>query len=178
MNIEIPAGRYTVDPVHSAVGFSTRFVVARVKGVFTEFSGTVEIAEDALKSTVEAEIAVASVHTANAARDEHLRSGDYFDVTNHPTARFVSTDLIADGERYTLKGDLTIRGVTRPVEFDLYALGSGTDHYGNFRLGFRATTRISRSAFGVNGNTSAPGGPALIGDATDLTLEIQALRES
>ena len=64
----------------------------------------VEIAEDALKSTVEAEIAVASVHTANAARDEHLRTGDYFDVTNHPTARFVSTDLIADGERYTLTG--------------------------------------------------------------------------
>jgi polyisoprenoid-binding protein YceI len=177
MNIEIPAGRYTVDPVHSTIGFSTRFVVARIKGVFTEFSGTVEIAEDTLKSRVEAEIAVTSVHTLNAARDEHLRSADYFDVTTHPTARFVSTDLIADGERYTLKGDLTIRGVTRPVELDLYALGSGTDHGGNVRLGFRATTRISRSAFGVNGNTSAPGGPALIGDATDLTLEIQALRE-
>ena len=178
MNIEIPAGRYAIDPVHSTVGFSTRFVVARIKGLFTEFSGTVELAEDPLKSRVEAEIAVASVHTFNVTRDEHLRSADYFDATAHPTARFVSTDLVADGERYSLKGDLTIRGVTRPVELDLYALGSGTDHSGIFRLGFRATTRVSRSAFGVTGNTSAPGGPALIGDATDLTLEIQAVRES
>ncbi|SMD26336.1 YceI family protein [Kibdelosporangium aridum] len=178
MQITIPTGRYTVDAAHSSVTFTTRFVIARVKGTFTDVSGTVEVAEDPAKSTVSAEIAVNSVHTAVEARDEHLRSADFFDVANHPTARFTSTELVPDGERYTLRGDLTIRGTTRPVEFDLYALGSGTDHTGAFRIGFRASTRVSRNAFGVNGNISAPGGPALIGDATDLTLEIQAILAS
>jgi polyisoprenoid-binding protein YceI len=177
MGIEVPAGSYAIDPVHSSIQFSTRFVAARVKGTFTGFTGTIELAEDLAKSSVEAEIDVNSLSTGVDARDEHLRSPDYFDVANHPTATFASTGLVADGDRYMLQGDLTIRGTTRPVELDLYFLGDGEDHFGSFRVGFRATTRVSRSAFGVNGNVSQPGGPLLMGDATDLTLEIQATRE-
>ncbi|MCI2423379.1 YceI family protein [Saccharopolyspora sp. K220] len=174
MSIEIKPGRYEIDPVHSSISFSTRFVAARVRGTFAAFSGTVEVAEDLVKSSVTATIDVASVHTGIEARDEHLRSGDYFDVAGHPEATFTSTGLEADGDRYTLRGDLSIRGTIRPVELDLYFTGDGVDHFGNFRIGFRATTRVSRSAFGVVGNVSQPGGPLLIGDATELTLEIQA----
>ena len=174
VSINIPAGRYAIDPVHSSILFSTRFVTARLKGMFTNFSGTVEIAEDLTDSAIQAEIDVNSLSTGLEARDAHLRNDDYFDVAHYPLATFESTRLSADGERYTLQGDLAIRGTTLPVELELHFLGDGHDHYGNFRLGFRATTRVSRAAFGVNGNVSQPGGPPLIGDATHLTLEIQA----
>ncbi|UOZ03460.1 YceI family protein [Amycolatopsis sp. WQ 127309] len=174
MPIAITAGRYSIDPAHSSLEFSTRFVVARIKGTFTDVSGSIEVAEDLVKSTVQAEIAVGSVQTNVDARDNHLRGADFFDIENHPAARFSSTGIVADGERYTLQGDLTIRGTTKPVELDLYFLGDGEDHYGNARVGFRATARVSRSAFGVSGNVSQPGGPLLMGDATDLVLEIQA----
>lgn len=177
MSFELIPGRYAIDASHSSITFSTRFVVARVRGAFPEFSGIVEVAEDLEKSTVQAEIVTTSLTTAVDARDEHLRSADYFDVASHPTATFVSTGLTADGERFELQGELTVRGVTRPISLDLHFLGSGEDHYGNARVGFRATTRVSRSAFDVAGNVSAPGGPLLMGDATDLVLEISAIRE-
>ncbi|MGW4488011.1 YceI family protein [Amycolatopsis sp. NPDC004368] len=174
MSIEIKPGRYEIDPVHSSITFSTRFVAARVRGTFGAFSGTVEVAEDLAKSSVTAAIETTSLYTGTEARDEHLRTADYFDVANHPQATFTSTGLEADGDRYALRGDLTIRGTTLPVELDLYFTGDGVDHYGNFRVGFRATTRVSRSAFGVAGNVSTPGGPLLMGDTTELTLQIQA----
>lgn len=175
MSIEIRPGRYEIDPVHSTIGFSTRFVAARVRGRFLAFSGAVEVAEDLLQSSVTAVIDVSSIFTGTEARDEHLRGEDYFDVDHHAEARFSSTAMESDGDRYTLRGDLTIRSTTRPVELDLFFTGDGEDHYGNFRIGLRATTRLSRSAFGVDGNVSKPGGSLLMGNATDLTLEIQAI---
>lgn len=175
MSIDIPPGRYEIDPVHSTIGFATWFVAARVRGTFTGLSGTVEVAEELAKSSVTATIDIASVQTGSTARDEHLRSADYFDAGNHPAATFTATGLEPDGDRYALRGELTIRATTRPVELDLYFTGDGVDHYGNFRLGFRAGTRVSRSAFGVAGNVSQPGGPLLMGDATDLTFEIHAV---
>jgi polyisoprenoid-binding protein YceI len=175
MSVTIPPGRYEIDPVHSTIEFSTRFVAARVRGTFTAFAGTVEVAENLLDSAVTATIEVASVHTGVEARDEHLRSPDYFDAAQQPEATFTSTGLEADGDRYTLRGDLTIRGTTRPVELDLYFTGDGQDHFGNFRIGFRASTRVSRSAFGVVGNVAGPAGQLLMGDATDLTLQVQAI---
>ncbi|WP_028933498.1 YceI family protein [Pseudonocardia spinosispora] len=177
MGIEIPAGRYAVDPVHSTVGFATRFVAARVRGTFPAFTGEIEIAEDLTKSSVTAEVEVGSLTTGTAARDEHLRSVDYFDADRYPKAFLRSTGLEVDGERYLLASELTVHGVTRNVEFVLYFLGDGEDHYGNFRLGFRAHTRVPRSTFGVSGNAVLPGGLQLVGDATDLTLEISAIRQ-
>jgi polyisoprenoid-binding protein YceI len=174
MSIEIKPGRYDIDPVHSSVEFSTRFVAARIRGTLAIASGTVEVAEDLLKSSVTAKIDVVSVHTGTDARDEHLRGEDFFDVANHPEAMFSSTGLAADGDRHILSGLLTIRGTTHPVELDLYLTGDGEDQFGNFRIGFRASTRVSRSAFGVSGNVFKPGGPQLIGDTTEVTLQIQA----
>jgi polyisoprenoid-binding protein YceI len=178
MSIAIAPGRYEIDPVHSTIQFSTRFVAARVRGTFTSFAGHVEVADSLLDSSVTATIDVASLHTGTEARDEHLRSPDYFDVAQHSEATFVSTGVEADGDRHTVHGDLTVRGVTRPVALDVYFTGDGPDHAGNFRIGFRAATRVSRSAFGVAGNVAVPAGQLLIGDATDLTLQIQATRPS
>jgi polyisoprenoid-binding protein YceI len=107
--------------------------------------------------------------------DQHLRGEDYFDVANHPEATFRSTGMSADGDRHTPSGLLTIHGTTLPVEPDMYFTGDGEDHYGNLRIGFRASTQVSRAAFGVSGNVFKPGGPQLIGDTTELTLQIQAI---
>lgn len=177
MSIDVPAGRYALDPVHSSLQFATRFVGARVRGTFGGLSGTLEIAEDLTKSSVHTQIDVSTVATGVGARDDHLRSADYFDAVNHPTATFASSGLVEDGDRFLLAGDLTVRGTTRPVELEVRFSGDGEDHTGAFRVGFTASGRVSRSAFGVNGNVAKAGGPLLIGDATDLTLEVQAIRE-
>jgi polyisoprenoid-binding protein YceI len=178
MSIDIPAGRYALDPVHSSLQFATRFVGARVRGTFAGLSGALEVAEDLTKSSVQAQIDVTTVSTGVGARDDHLRSADYFDAANHAVATFASSGLVEDGDRFLLSGDLTIRGRTRPVELEVRFTGDGEDHAGAFRVGFTASGRVSRSAFGVNGNVSKTGGPLLIGDATEITLEVQAIQES
>jgi polyisoprenoid-binding protein YceI len=178
MGIDIPAGRYALDPVHSSVQFATRFVGARVRGTLRGLSGTLEVAEDLAKSSVQAQIEVTSLSTGVGPRDEHLRSADYFDAATHPSATFASSRLVEDGDRFLLAGDLTVRGTTRPVELEVRFTGDGEDHTGAFRVGFTASGRVSRSAFGVSGNVAKAGGPLLIGDATDLTFEVQATRES
>ena len=178
MSIDIPAGRYAVDPVHSSLQFATHFVGARVRGTFSGLSGALEIAEDLRKSAVQVQIDVTTLSTGVGARDDHLRSADYFDAANHPAATFASNGLVADGDRFLLAGDLTIRGAIRPVELEVRFTGDGEDQTGAFRVGFTASGRVSRSAFGVNGNVSKVGGPLLIGDATDITMELQATRES
>jgi polyisoprenoid-binding protein YceI len=121
---------------------------------------------------------VTTVSTGVGARDDHLRTGDYFDTANHPTATFTSSGLVEDGDRFLLTGDLTVRGTIRPVELEVRFTGDGEDQTGAFRVGFAASGRVSRSAFGVNGNVSKPGGRLLIGDTTDVTFEVQATRES
>ncbi|TWF82281.1 polyisoprenoid-binding protein YceI [Pseudonocardia hierapolitana] len=178
MSIEIPAGRYALDPVHSSLQFAARFVAARVRGTFGGLSGALEIADDLAKSAVQVQIDLATLSTGVGARDDHLRSADYFDTANHPAATFVSTGLVEDGDRFLLAGDLTIRGATRPVELEVRFTGDGEDQTGAFRVGFAASGRVSRSAFGVNGNVSAAGGPLLVGDTAEITLELQAVRES
>jgi polyisoprenoid-binding protein YceI len=177
VSINVPAGRYTLDPVHSSIQFAAHFVSARVRGTFGGLSGTLEIAEDLAKSSVQAEIDVTTLSTGVGARDDHLRAADYFDAANYPTATFTSRGLVQDGDRFLLVGDLTVRGTTRPVELEVRFTGDGEDHAGAFRVGFTASGRVRRSAFGVNGNVSRVGGPRLIGDATDITLEVQAVRE-
>jgi polyisoprenoid-binding protein YceI len=178
MSIDIPAGRYALDPVHSFIQFATHFVGARVRGTFSGLSGTLEIAEDFTKSSVQARIDVTTLSTGVGARDDHLRSADYFDTASHPAATFASSGIVADGDRFLLAGDLTVHGTIRPVELEVRFTGDGEDHTGTFRVGFTASGRVSRSAFGVNGNVAKVGGPLLIGDATDIALELQATRES
>ena len=146
----IATGTWTVDAGHSTIGFVVRHVmVAKVRGQFAGFSGTITIAEDALQSKVEASVDAASITTGDEARDGHLKSADFFEVEAHPTWTLVSTAITPKGDDFVLAADLTIRGVTRPVEFDLEFAGVATDPWGNTKAGFSAETEISRKDFGL-----------------------------
>jgi polyisoprenoid-binding protein YceI len=117
-------------------------MVSKVRGRFGGFTGTVTTTEDGLGSSVDATVDMASVDTGDANRDQHLRTSDFFDVEHHPTMTFRSTGLVGGGEEYELTGDLTIRGITRPVSFDLEVGGVTTDPWGAERAGFTATASM------------------------------------
>jgi polyisoprenoid-binding protein YceI len=172
------AGTWDIDPVHSEVSFLVRhMVVSKVRGRFNQFGGTIVTAEDPLASTVEATIDAGSIDTNQDQRDAHVRSADFLDVESHPTIAFTSTDLRANGDDYVLDGDLTIRGVTKPVSLDLELNGFGPDPYGGTRVGFSATTEINRQDFGVSYNGPIPGAnnAMVLSDKLALTLEIEAV---
>ncbi|MGP4088002.1 YceI family protein [Streptomyces sp. KR55] len=174
-----PAHRRLADnPAHSEASFTARHPMARVRGSFDPFGGTITVGDDPTRSSVRAEIDTASVDTRNADRDKHLRSADYFDTDTHPTAHFESATVrVQDNGGYSVEGFMTIRGESRPVTLDLVLLGVAEDPWGGTRAGFRASTRISRSDFGVTGNVPLPGGRALIGDGVEIALEIEAVRQ-
>jgi polyisoprenoid-binding protein YceI len=173
------AGTWTIDSSHSHVGFTVRhLMVSKVRGEFSRFEGTIEITEDVLDSTVEASIDVASVNTRDDGRDNHLRASDFFAVDEHPTWTFRSTELRATGagdDNYTLVGDLTLRGVTRSVDFDLEVHGVQKDPWGGTRIGFSAATLVNRKDFGIDWNAPVDGGGVVVGDKVTITLEIEAV---
>jgi polyisoprenoid-binding protein YceI len=171
----IPAGTWQIDPAHSAVTFTARhMMVAKVRGRFTDFSADVVIADDPLQSTVNATVQMASIETGDSGRDDHLRTNDFFDIENHPTMTFRSTGLEASGDEYRLHGDLTIRGVTKPVTFDLEVGGAGKDPWGNTKAGFTATGTINRKDFGVEWNAPLETGGVLVGDKVTIEIDIEA----
>ena len=170
------AGTWTIDPVHSEVGFSVRhMMVSKVRGKFTKFAGEIVTAENPVDSSVTAEIDLASIDTASEQRDGHLRSPDFFDTDNHPQMTYRSTGLRADGDDYVLDGELTLKGVTRSVPLKLELNGFGPDPYGGTRAGFTATGRINRGDFGVTYNAALEGGGVVVSDKVDLLLEIEAV---
>ena len=117
-----------------------------------------------------------SVDTGNADRDGHLRTNDFFDVEQFPTLTFTSTGILADGDDYTLLGDLTIKGITKPVEFELEFEGLGADPWGGTRAGFTAKTVIDRTEFGVEFNAALETGGVLLGDKVTIELDIQLVK--
>ncbi|HUO48804.1 MAG TPA: YceI family protein [Acidimicrobiales bacterium] len=172
------AGTWDIDPVHSEVSFVVRhMVVSKVRGRFNQFGGTIVTAEDPLASSVEATIEAGSIDTNQEQRDAHVRSADFLDVETHPTITFSSTALRADGDDYVLDGELSIRGVTKPVSLDLELNGFGPDPYGGTRVGFSATTEINRQDFGVSYNGPIPGAnnAMVLSDKLSLNLEIEAV---
>jgi polyisoprenoid-binding protein YceI len=171
----VPAGVWNIDTSHTTVNFSVRhMMVSKVRGKFATFGGTIVIAEDPTASTLEASVDMASVDTGDAGRDEHLRTSDFFDIQTHPTMTFTSTSITASGGDYELTGDLTIRGVTRPVTFELELGGVGTDPWGNTRAGFTATTTINRKDWGLEYNAVLEGGGVLIGEKVTIELDVEA----
>jgi polyisoprenoid-binding protein YceI len=172
----LTAGTWNIDPAHSEVTFVIRHLMTKVRGSFTDFSGSIEIAEDLASSTATAEIKMASIDTRNADRDAHVRSADVLDIENHPTMTFKTTGLRSEGGDHYLDGDLTIRGVTRPVSLEVEFNGVGDDPWGGFRAGFSASTTINRKDWGIEFNVPLAGDKALLGDKVDLQLEIQAVR--
>jgi polyisoprenoid-binding protein YceI len=170
------AGTWTIDPVHSEVGFSVRhMMVSKVRGRFTTFSGEIVAGADPLDSSVTAEIALDSIVTGQEQRDAHIRSADFFDVANHPTMTYRSTGVRHHGDGYVVDGKLTLKGVTRDVPLALELNGFGPDAYGGTRAGFTATAEISRSDFGITYNAAIEGGGVVIGDKVTIQLEIEAV---
>ena len=173
----IAAGTYNIDVSHSEVGFSVRHLaVSKVRGRFEKFEGVVTIADDVLQSSVSATVDMASINTNDANRDGHLLTNDFFAIEQFPTMTFVSRGLTAKGGDYELAGDLTIRGVTKPVSFELEFGGGETDPWGGTRLGFSASTEISRKDFGMEWNTVLESGGLLVGDKVKIQLEVEAVK--
>jgi polyisoprenoid-binding protein YceI len=175
---DLTAGTWAIDPVHSSIAFSVRhLVVSKVRGSFETFSGAVVVAEDGTPS-VQAEIAVDSVHTGNEQRDAHVKSADFFDVEKYPTAKFVSTGVRADGDAYVLDGDFTLKGVTKPIELKLAFNGTNPGMGHGEVAGFEASVVLNRKDFGIDIDMPLETGGAVVGDKVTITLEIEALKQA
>ena len=175
--IAIAAGTWTVDPAHTRVGFIARhLMVTKVRGEFTDFDAKVEIAEDPLNSTIEVVVQMDSIDTGSPDRDGHLRSNDFFDISTHPTMEFKATGITQVGEMFALNADLTIKGVTRSVTFELGFDGTGRDPWGGERAGFSATATINRNDFGVAFNAPLETGGVLVGDNVQIELDVQLIQ--
>jgi polyisoprenoid-binding protein YceI len=167
---ELPTGTWTIDPSHSEVGFTVRHLMTKVRGQFQSFEGTITTTENISDVRAEASIDLNSVNTRDENRDNHLRSNDFFDVEKNGPMTFRTTSF--DGS--TARGELTIKGVTHPVELDVEFLGVDTDAYGNTVIGYEASTDISRKQYGVDWNVPLDGGKVLVGDKVSVQLSIQA----
>ncbi len=179
-----PAGRgqltgtYALDPDHTRLGFVARHaMVTKVHGQFDRFSGTIHLdGRDPARSTAEVVVETASVNTRLAVRDEHLRSGDFLGVPDHPTMTFRSTRIEqVDEDRFLVTGDLTIKGTTRPVTLDIEYTGATFDD-GELRIGFEASTTIDRRDWGVSWNSGLESGGVLVSNAVRLQLDVAAVR--
>jgi polyisoprenoid-binding protein YceI len=175
------SGTYTLDPTHTDIGFTVRHaMVTNVRGTFHEHEGTLTIdGERPENSKASIDVAMASVDTGAPDRDGHLRSGDFFDVETFPRMSFRSTHAEErGGDAYRMTGDLTIRGVTRPITIDLEFNGSATDPFGNQRIGFEGTAELLRSDWGLTYNAALETGGVLVGDRIKLTFDISAIKAS
>jgi len=178
-NLPAP-GVYNVDAVHSTVGFVARHLVAsKVRGRFTEFSGSLTIGETIETSSVEATVQAASITTDNEMRDGHLKTADFLDLDKYPTLTFKSTSIAAKGgDDYTLVADVTLKGVTKSVKFDLEFLGTGPSLTpGAAVAGFEARAEIDRRDFNVSFEGSLENGSLVVGNKIVLELSIEALQE-
>jgi len=171
---ELPApGRWQIDPGHTEVAFIGRhFMLTKVRGRFTGVTGAITVAEQPGESTAEVTIDMASVNSGSQARDDHLRSPDFFDVARHPTAAFTGRAAGWHGTRGQLAGNLTIRGVTRPVTLQAGYLGHVADPWGGQRAIFTAHGTLNREDWGLTWNMPLDGGGLLV--SRDIRIEIEA----
>lgn len=171
----LTTGTWNVDPAHTEVGFVARhLMVTKVRGQFKDVEGTVNVAEERGASTANVSVKLASIDTGSADRDAHLRSADFFDIENHPVMTFVSTAF--DGD--TLTGDLAIRGVSRPVTFQVEYNGVAVDPWGQTKAGFEAEAEINRKDWGLEWNVAIEGGGVLVSDKIKIQLAVQLLKQA
>ncbi|HEY6537472.1 MAG TPA: YceI family protein [Candidatus Dormibacteraeota bacterium] len=165
---------WKIDPAHTSVEFAARhMMVSTVKGHFTDFSGEVDLdPENLTRSWLTAEIRTASLDTREEARDAHLRSADFFDVEMFQLISYRSGEIESRGKnRFLVHGDLTIKGVTKPVDLDVEFLGMETSPYGFRVAGFEATGTLSRQEFGLTWNVALEAGGFMVGDEIKLRLD-------
>ena len=173
------AGDYTLDVAHSRLGFSARHaMVTTVRGAFKDFEGTAHVdTANPANSKVELTIRTDSIDTGVADRDGHLRSADFFDAETYPEITFVSTDVVRDGDDWTITGDLTIKDVTKPLTIDFESTGSAKDPFGNTRLGFEGKAVLNRKDWGLTWNAALETGGFLVSDKIKLDFDISAIQK-
>lgn len=178
--VELPiAGTWSIDPGHAEVAFIGRHLgLAKTRGRFTGVDGTVHVAADPAASTIDVTIDMASVESGLVNRDDSLRSAAWFDVETHPTARFRSTAIATDGSGGTITGDLTLRGITRPVVLDVEYLGHARDPWGNDRAAFSATAAINREDWGITNDMALDTGRLLVSKRIQLEFELELVRRA
>jgi polyisoprenoid-binding protein YceI len=172
-------GTYTLDPAHTRIGFVARHaMVTKVRGSFNEFDGTANLPSgDAGTWSTELTIQAASIDTRNEQRDAHLRGNDFLAMDEYPTIAFASRRVEqVDETTFRVTGDLTVRGVTKPVEVDFEYQGAATDPFGNYRIGFEGAVAISRKDFGITWNAALETGGVLVGDRVVLEFEVSAVK--
>lgn len=167
--------RWQVDPSHASVEFSTKHMgIMTVRGGFSDVSGTIDV-EDGKATALNATIGTASISTRDDRRDEHLRSGDFFDVETHPTITFASTKVVdRGGNQYDVTGDLTIRGQAHPVELKAEATAAIKDPWGNQKMGLSLDGTINRKQWGLEWNVLLEGGGFLVGEEVRMHIEVEA----
>jgi polyisoprenoid-binding protein YceI len=176
---QLATGSYTIDPTHSRLGFVARHaMVTKVRGSFNTFDATVDIDGDNLAaSKVSVTIDVDSIDTRNEQRDGHLRSNDFLDIATYPEITFVSTAIKPVGDDVIeVTGDLTIKGVAKPVTIDFTYEGTAVDPFGNQRVGFEGSVVINRKDWGITWNAALETGGVLVSDKVTLEFEISAIK--
>ena len=174
---EIPTGTYAVDPTHSNVGFEVRHMgIATVRGSFKQFAGTVEASGD--PATLSGTVEVASIDTGESNRDGHLQSPEFFDAQQHPQITFTTTGTeLGAGGQITLKGEITIKGITKPIELTGTVAENGQDPWGNERVGFEVEGKIDRREFDLKWNQTLPNGNVLVANDVKLVVSVSAVKE-
>jgi polyisoprenoid-binding protein YceI len=174
------SGDYTIDPAHTRLGFSARHaMVATVRGQFTDFTGTAHVdTATPANSKVELSIVANSISTGQQQRDDHLRSGDFFESEQYPDITFTSTDVTRDGDEWTITGDLTIKGVTRPITVPFEFTGSAQDPFGNTRIGFEGAATLNRKDWGLTWNAALETGGVLVSEKIKLQFDVSAIKNA
>jgi polyisoprenoid-binding protein YceI len=172
------ASTWVIDATHSELSFSVRHLISKVRGQFNQWSGNIVAdPEDWGKATIDVTIQTASITTGNEKRDGHLRTGDFFDATQFPTITFKSTKVERTGNDIKVSGNLTMRGVTKPVVLTGKMVGMTKEKSGKLRAGFEASGTINRMDYGVSWNRAAEGGGAVLGDEVTINLTIAAVQQ-
>ncbi|MFL5321737.1 MAG: YceI family protein [Myxococcaceae bacterium] len=171
---------WKIDTTHSSITFSVRHMMfAKVRGSFQKWQGELELDESLTAGKVKVQIEASSIDTGVEQRDNHLRSPDFFDVAKYPSLSFESRKVTAKGkDRFTIEGDLTLHGISKPVTLEVENLGNGKDPWGNQRVGFLATARIDRREFGLGWNQALEAGGVLVSENIDIEINVQAVSDS
>ena len=176
----VPAGTWSVDPIHSSVGFSVKHLgIATVRGKFEDFEGTLEIGEGDETARAYGTVQGVSINTGDAGRDEHLRSADFFGVEQNPELRFESRAVnLVDDETFEVVGDLTMNGVTKPITLTAEVQGEETDPWGNERVALEVTGQLNRGDWNMTFNQALGSGNLLVGEKVKLQLDIAAIKQA
>lgn len=170
--------KWTIDPTHSEVGFKVKHMMfTNVKGLFNDYSVEIDFNDDLKEANLQFEAKINSIFTNNTDRDNHLKSADFFDAEQYPTLNFKSTKIEGNGSEYEITGDLTIKGITKPVTLNAEFSGLMTDPWGNTKVGLNLDGKINRKDFGLTYNAALETGGVLVGEDVKLNAEIQLVEQ-